>query len=159
MVAAGFAPAAGHRRTVRTGNGVKTMPMTTTVDLDSYADEDTGRLKIDELLERIDELLERRDEYEADGRDLEADLALELRLLRAFVADVNRGFDCCDDSLTFVAEDNFERFVRYEAEQEHGIGPDNVGDYVDWTRYAGDLRGDWAGVVLDNCTIRIRRDW
>ncbi len=134
------------------------MPYQTTIDLGDYLDEDNGQLKFEEVERRIDELKGYREDAEDEGGDFDPELADELRLLNAFAGDVRREREYSIDLLVLVPEDNLEQFVRWEAEQVHGIGPDNVGDYVDWARYADDLRYQWSSVMLDGRMILVRND-
>lgn len=143
------------------------MPYQTTINLGEYLDEDNGQLKFEEVEQRIDELKGYREDAEDEGVDFDPELADELRVLNAFAGDVRRERERSIDLLVrersidllvLVPEDNLEQFLRWETEQVHGIGPDNVGDYVDWARYADDLRYQWSSVMLDGRTILVRDD-
>jgi hypothetical protein len=145
-------------RCVRGNGRDEIMRYQTTIDLSQYLDEDNGQLKFKEVEQRIYELKGYREDAEDDGVNFDAELADELRLLNAFAGDVRREREYSVDLLVLVLEDHLEQFVRWEAEQVHGIGPDNVGDYVDWARYADDLRYQWSSMMLDGRTILVRND-
>jgi hypothetical protein len=129
------------------------------IDLvDDYTDyvNDNGMVDADGLEARIDELKEAREDYEAEGEQMGGDAAEELRLLVNFRGEVERATGGSFLEATIVTEHEFDKHVRYYAEQEYGVGPDDMGDYVDWTRYADDQRKQFTSLVLDGQQVWVK---
>jgi hypothetical protein len=129
------------------------------IDLvDDYTDyvNNNGVVDADALEARIDELKGFREDYEAEGGQMGTDEAEELRLLLNFRAEVERATGGSFMEATIVAEREFEKYVRYYAEQDYGVGPESMGDYVDWSRYADDQRKEFTSLVLDGQQVWVK---
>jgi hypothetical protein len=128
------------------------------IDISYYINEENKSLYLELLRKRIDYLQDEREEYEDQGIAWAGDGADELRELVAFIGELRAAFNNIDN-LTLVLEEDLESFLRREAEGQYGIGADNLGDYVNWTGYAEDLRRrDWSSATLGGRTILCRRD-
>jgi hypothetical protein len=117
---------------------------------------DSGRADLDRLAERIEVLKDRRADCEADGLDFGEEGARELKMLVAFYAEVERVTRDDFAYATIVPEDTFDQHVRYQAEIEYSVGPDSMGDYVDWERYGRDQRKEFTELVLDDQTVWVK---
>jgi hypothetical protein len=127
----------------------------TYVDLDSDYVDDSGKVDPDDLDYRIGELQGMRQDHEDDGSQLPEAETQELRLLLAFRAEVERETGDFGTAI-IVPEPEFERHVRYEMECEFGVGPDNIGDYVDWAGYAKDKQHEYRRLEIDGQVVWVR---
>lgn len=117
------------------------------VDVDDWADDENGKIDPEVLEERIDLLTEDRATCEQEGLKHEAEFAEELADLQGFRAEVLRATGAWD-SVTIVAERDFVKHLRWCAEEYDGISSENVGDFVDWDRYAANQRHQWSEIML-----------
>lgn len=149
--------AAGVTRPLATGAwGVRKKRRTAmSIDLGSYADFDNGQIRPSDLQYRIDVLEGERETCEEAGEKLGTELAAELTALLTFrgavariVGDFNLG--------TLVPDEHFKKHVRRQVEEDFGIGPNNIGDYVDWERYAKDQEVSYFQGYLAGQKIWIR---
>lgn len=126
------------------------------IDLaEDYTDFDTHRLDLASLTSRRDDLVGEREDYEAEGETLPDSDAEELNALNAFLAQIDRlGID--HDYADAAVESEFESFVRYQAEEDHGLDAGGLGDYVDWERYAKDRRSEFEELELDGQVVLVK---
>ncbi len=122
---------------------------------DGWVDDENCTFYADQIEERISELRDCRADCEEEGEEFPADEAEELRLWTVFRADVGRLVGDFN-SAVMVPDEVFEKYVRYEAEQEHGVGPDNLGDWVDWAGYAKARQGEFSPVVVDGQRVWVK---
>lgn len=121
-----------------------------------WTNDETGEVRVDDLNEHIHALIDLRAEYEQDGQSIPGKEAEELRLLTGFRAAVRKTVGEFDDGTVIVPDDRFEDYVRYAAEYEYGISAENVGDYVDWERYAQDRKGEFLRLELDGQAVWVK---
>lgn len=117
-------------------------------DVREYVDDENGKILLEDIENRLAELLEMREEFESEGDKLDEDEATELGELQTFMADIKRAFPATREELTIVMDEDHVRYVRWAAEEFDGIGPDNVGDYVEWDEYAKDRLHNWKSFEL-----------
>lgn len=127
------------------------------IDLvEDYTDYDNGQLDVEALANRLGELKDVREECEDEGQEMDEEEARELKMLVAFKAEVEKATGDGFGFAVLVAEEEFEKHVRYWAEDEHGIGAENLGDYVDWERYARDQRKEFQKLELDGQDVWVK---
>jgi hypothetical protein len=122
---------------------------------DDWADEDNCTLYNDQIEDRIGELQDERAEWETEGGELPEEEAAELRMWTAFRAEVERLVGHFGEAV-MVPDEVFEKYARYEAEQEHGITPDDLGDYVDWVRWAEACKNEFSSVIVDGQRVWVK---
>ena len=122
---------------------------------DDWADDENCTIYADQIEDRIGELQDDRAGYEEEGEEFPAVDAKELRLWTTFRAEVERLVGNFGEAV-MVPDEVFEKYIRYEAEQEHGIGPDNLGDWVNWKGYAEACQGQFSPVVIDGQSVWVK---
>jgi hypothetical protein len=144
-----------HRRTVRTENGERIMLIDLVNDYTDYVN-DNGMVDADGLDARIDELKEFREDYEAEGEQMGADEAEELRLLLNFRVEVERATGGSFLEATIVTEHEFEKHVRYYVDQEYGINEETLARWFNWAGYVEHQRKEFTSLVLDGPQVWVR---
>lgn len=114
---------------------------------------DAGYISADTVDSQIEELERILAEEGEGGLDLEGHE--ELAELRDFRVQVRAKVNAWSQA-TIVEADCFEEHVRDEAENLYGVGADDLGPYVDWERYARDMKMDWGVVVVGGVTFYVR---
>jgi hypothetical protein len=131
--------------------------MSVIIDLGNYEDltHEDGRCGTADFDARIFDLGVVHAECEEQGIAMDEEEAEELQILLAFRAEVDKisgDFEVAQ----IVPDGQFKRFIRREVEDELGIGPDNIGDRVDWAGVAEDRRGDFTRVELTGSVLWVR---
>jgi hypothetical protein len=129
--------------------------VTSPIDVAYYIDADNHKIYPSDLDGRVDELTDVREECEEEGVAMDAAEAAELAALQAFKAEVRREFEVFHEGLTIVREEDFARYARWAAEEYDGISSENVGDFVDWERYADNLRPQWKQLELGGVKVMV----
>jgi hypothetical protein len=117
------------------------------ISVDDYLDPNRNEIFAQDINNRIEHLKGQIREDQQEGRIPDEDAVAECDALIAFRDAVEVATGNHFDQATIVPEDEFENHARDWA---HGIGDVEFLDpYVDWERFAADLRAERCYVAMD----------
>lgn len=90
-----------------------------------------------------------------DGEPDPDDVAAHEQLV-AFRDEVERLTGNHFDSATIVPDEHFEDFARGWGEEAYDVTADGIGDYVDWGRFADDLKGQYQQVDFGDDLVWVK---